>query len=211
VLVTIYQDNTLAYLFLEPVMNFRRYGVKVDVWAAGVITYILLCGYPPFRSETNSQEELFDAILASELTFPREHWDHISDSARDLICGALTLDANQRLSASDVLRHPWVAVRTARKCLLSDRMRILACSSCFMETKELLGILVLAFCGRKSGDVDFNFARKANEPGYFETDDTFMLFFSLIRPHFFNDMIFGCSKIAQQNSVTSKQSFLNNF
>ncbi|XP_075806476.1 serine/threonine-protein kinase DCLK2 isoform X4 [Microtus pennsylvanicus] len=59
------------------------YGLKVDVWAAGVITYILLCGFPPFRSENNLQEDLFDQILAGKLEFPAPYWDNITDSAKD--------------------------------------------------------------------------------------------------------------------------------
>uniref|UniRef100_A0AAZ3QRA5 Serine/threonine-protein kinase DCLK2 n=1 Tax=Oncorhynchus tshawytscha TaxID=74940 RepID=A0AAZ3QRA5_ONCTS len=58
------------------------YGLKVDIWAAGVITYILLCGFPPFRSENNIQEELFDQILKGELEFPSPDWDTVSLPAK---------------------------------------------------------------------------------------------------------------------------------
>uniref|UniRef100_A0A3B5QVI8 Serine/threonine-protein kinase DCLK2 n=1 Tax=Xiphophorus maculatus TaxID=8083 RepID=A0A3B5QVI8_XIPMA len=58
------------------------YGLKVDIWAAGVIAYILLCGFPPFRSENNVQEELFDQILRGKLEFPSPDWDNISLSAK---------------------------------------------------------------------------------------------------------------------------------
>uniref|UniRef100_A0A8C4NT85 Serine/threonine-protein kinase DCLK2 n=1 Tax=Dicentrarchus labrax TaxID=13489 RepID=A0A8C4NT85_DICLA len=58
------------------------YGLKVDIWAAGVITYILLCGFPPFRSESNMQEDLFDQILLGRLEFPSPYWDNITDSAK---------------------------------------------------------------------------------------------------------------------------------
>uniref|UniRef100_A0A8D0A8R9 Serine/threonine-protein kinase DCLK2 n=1 Tax=Sander lucioperca TaxID=283035 RepID=A0A8D0A8R9_SANLU len=58
------------------------YGLKVDIWAAGVITYILLCGFPPFRSENNVQEELFDQILRGKLEFPSPDWDAISLPAK---------------------------------------------------------------------------------------------------------------------------------
>lgn len=59
-----------------------RYGLKVDIWAAGVITYILLCGFPPFRSEKNQQDELFEQILLGKLEFPAPYWDNISVSAK---------------------------------------------------------------------------------------------------------------------------------
>lgn len=58
------------------------YGLKVDIWAAGVITYILLCGFPPFRSDNNLQEDLFDQILIGKLEFPSPYWDNITDSAK---------------------------------------------------------------------------------------------------------------------------------
>ncbi|XP_019621245.1 PREDICTED: serine/threonine-protein kinase DCLK1-like isoform X1 [Branchiostoma belcheri] len=89
------------------------YGLKVDVWAAGVITYILLCGFPPFRSDTNDQEELFDQILSGDVSFPSPFWDGISESAKELISSMLQVEAGERCSAAEVLEHPWVADDTA--------------------------------------------------------------------------------------------------
>uniref|UniRef100_A0A3P8RB10 Serine/threonine-protein kinase DCLK2 n=1 Tax=Astatotilapia calliptera TaxID=8154 RepID=A0A3P8RB10_ASTCA len=84
------------------------YGLKVDIWAAGVITYILLCGFPPFRSENNQQEDLFDQILQGRLDFPSPYWDNITDSAKELIGKMLQVNAEARYTAQDVLSHPWV-------------------------------------------------------------------------------------------------------
>uniref|UniRef100_A0A3B4G6G7 Serine/threonine-protein kinase DCLK2 n=1 Tax=Pundamilia nyererei TaxID=303518 RepID=A0A3B4G6G7_9CICH len=84
------------------------YGLKVDIWAAGVITYILLCGFPPFRSENNQQEDLFDQILRGRLDFPSPYWDNITDSAKELIGKMLQVNAEARYTAQDVLSHPWV-------------------------------------------------------------------------------------------------------
>ncbi|TSL61170.1 Serine/threonine-protein kinase DCLK2 [Bagarius yarrelli] len=86
------------------------YGLKVDIWAAGVITYILLCGFPPFRSERNQQEELFEQILRGRLEFPSPYWDNISASARDLIGKMLQVNVSGRYTAEEVLSHPWVLV-----------------------------------------------------------------------------------------------------
>ncbi|MEQ2241838.1 Serine/threonine-protein kinase dclk2 [Ilyodon furcidens] len=88
--------------------RFVCYGLKVDIWAAGVITYILLCGFPPFRSENNQQEDLFDQILLGMLDFPSPYWDNITDSAKDLIRKMLLVNAEARFTAKDVLSHPWV-------------------------------------------------------------------------------------------------------
>ncbi|XP_041659965.1 serine/threonine-protein kinase DCLK1b [Cheilinus undulatus] len=83
------------------------YGLKVDIWAAGVITYILLCGFPPFRGGED-QEVLFEQILKGALEFPAPHWDNVSDSAKALITGMLQVEGNQRFTAVQVLDHPWV-------------------------------------------------------------------------------------------------------
>ncbi|XP_075889258.1 serine/threonine-protein kinase DCLK2 isoform X1 [Nelusetta ayraudi] len=84
------------------------YGLKVDIWAAGVITYILLCGFPPFRSESNLQEDLFEQILQGRLDFPSPFWDNITDSAKELIGKMLQVDSEARYTAQDILSHPWV-------------------------------------------------------------------------------------------------------
>ncbi|XP_074480434.1 serine/threonine-protein kinase DCLK2-like [Sebastes fasciatus] len=84
------------------------YGLKVDIWAAGVITYILLCGFPPFRSENNVQEELFDQILRGKLEFPSPDWDAISLPAKMLISQMLQVNVDTRFTAEEILSHPWV-------------------------------------------------------------------------------------------------------
>ncbi|XP_066237129.1 serine/threonine-protein kinase DCLK1 isoform X2 [Saccopteryx leptura] len=84
------------------------YGLKVDIWAAGVITYILLCGFPPFRGSGGDQEVLFDQILMGQVDFPSPYWDNVSDSAKELITMMLLVHVDQRFSAVQVLEHPWV-------------------------------------------------------------------------------------------------------
>ncbi|XP_034020911.1 serine/threonine-protein kinase DCLK2-like [Thalassophryne amazonica] len=88
------------------------YGLKVDIWAAGVIAYILLCGFPPFRSENNVQEELFDQILRGKLEFPSPDWDNISLPAKMLISQMLQVNVDARFTAEEVLSHPWVTDET---------------------------------------------------------------------------------------------------
>lgn len=87
------------------------YGLQVDVWAMGVIMYILLCGFPPFVSQTNNQDELFDQILSGRFEFMSPYWDDISASAKELIQGMLQVDVNERFTANQVLRHPWLEHR----------------------------------------------------------------------------------------------------
>ncbi|XP_077135421.1 serine/threonine-protein kinase DCLK2 isoform X2 [Ranitomeya variabilis] len=85
------------------------YGLKVDIWAAGVITYILLCGFPPFRSENNLQEDLFDQILIGKLEFPSPYWDNITESAKELISCMLQVNVEDRFTADQILSHAWVS------------------------------------------------------------------------------------------------------
>ncbi|XP_034543692.1 serine/threonine-protein kinase DCLK2 isoform X2 [Notolabrus celidotus] len=99
--------GTPTYVAPE-IISESGYGLKVDIWAAGVITYILLCGFPPFRSESNLQEDLFDQILLGQLYFPSPYWDNITDSAKGLISKMLTVNAEARYTAQDILSHPWV-------------------------------------------------------------------------------------------------------
>ncbi|XP_014233574.1 serine/threonine-protein kinase GD17699 [Trichogramma pretiosum] len=84
------------------------YGLKIDVWAAGVILYILLCGFPPFVSTDNEQEKLFEQILSGFYEFTSPYWDNISLTAKELISNMLQAQPEIRFSAEDVLDHPWL-------------------------------------------------------------------------------------------------------
>jgi serine/threonine protein kinase len=82
------------------------YGLEVDMWAVGVVMYILLCGYPPFYAEDD--DEVFDQILTGDFEFPSPHWDSISAEAKDLIKQCLIVDPAKRIKAAAALEHPWV-------------------------------------------------------------------------------------------------------
>ena len=84
------------------------YGLEVDNWAIGVITYILLCGFPPFRSVNRDQNELFDIIVRGEFEFISPYWDNISDGAMDLIRKLLIVNPKKRYTADQILKHSWI-------------------------------------------------------------------------------------------------------
>ncbi|VDM32610.1 unnamed protein product [Hydatigera taeniaeformis] len=90
----------------------KGYGKEVDCWAIGVITYILLCGYPPFYDE--SDQELFRQIQKAHYEFDSPYWDEISDSAKSFIRSLLQKDPSQRASCTQALAHPWIAKNAAR-------------------------------------------------------------------------------------------------
>ncbi|NXF32993.1 DCLK3 kinase, partial [Nyctibius bracteatus] len=102
--------GTPTYVAPE-ILAEKGYGLEVDMWAAGVILYILLCGFPPFRSQERDQEELFQIIQLGHYEFLSPYWDNISAAAKDLITRLLIVDPQKRYTARQVLQHPWI--RTA--------------------------------------------------------------------------------------------------
>ncbi|XP_057793554.1 calcium-dependent protein kinase 11-like [Salvia miltiorrhiza] len=92
--------------YVAPEVLHKYYGPEIDVWSAGVILYILLCGVPPFWAETDNG--IFRQILKGKIDFVSEPWPHISDSAKDLVKKMLERDPKQRISAHEVLCHPWI-------------------------------------------------------------------------------------------------------
>ncbi|MBA0607236.1 hypothetical protein Godav_019572 [Gossypium davidsonii] len=94
--------------YVAPEVLRKHYGPEADVWSAGVITYILLSGVPPFWGET--EQEIFNEVLNGELDFSSDPWPNISESAKDLVTKMLDRDTKRRIKAHEVLRHPWVQV-----------------------------------------------------------------------------------------------------
>ena len=84
----------------------RGYGLEVDYWSIGVILYTMLCGFHPFNEDTN--EALFESIKAGVFSFPAEFWEGVSDMAKDLIVQCLKVNPKERITAKDMLMHPWM-------------------------------------------------------------------------------------------------------
>ena len=97
--------GTPGYLAPE-VVRREFYNQAVDVWACGVILYILLVGYPPFWDE--DQHRLYAQIRAGSIEFPSPEWDSVTDEAKDLISRLIKVDAKERLTADQALSHPWI-------------------------------------------------------------------------------------------------------
>ncbi|KAJ2997941.1 hypothetical protein HDV02_005036 [Globomyces sp. JEL0801] len=107
--------GTPGYVAPE-VLRKKGYGPQVDMWSLGVITYILLCGYPPFFDLNNA--ELFKKIMAGKYQFDRPWWDKISETgielyllillAKDFITRLLVVDPNVRWTAKMALEHPFI-------------------------------------------------------------------------------------------------------
>lgn len=91
---------------MAPEVLRRNYGPDVDVWSAGVILYILLCGVPPFWAET--EEGIAHAIVRGSIDFERDPWPKVSDEAKHLVKSMLDPNPNSRLTVEEVLEHPWI-------------------------------------------------------------------------------------------------------
>ena len=98
------QADGTAY-YIAPEVLKGEYDEKCDIWACGVIFYILLCGYPPFNGETD--DEIYEAVLSGKFQFPEEDWDQVSQEAKDLIKKMLTKDPKKRISALYSMQDVW--------------------------------------------------------------------------------------------------------
>ena len=108
--------GTPCYIAPE-VISGTGYDNKVDCWSLGVILYVMLCGFPPFYAEENS--ELFAQIKSGKFEFHSPYWDTISDSAKDLINKLLIVEPQKRLSTEEILNHPWLTQSNYSKNTLS--------------------------------------------------------------------------------------------
>ncbi|TYJ06719.1 hypothetical protein E1A91_A12G254200v1 [Gossypium mustelinum] len=102
----IFKDLVGSAYYVAPEVLRRRYGHEADIWSAGVILYILLSGVPPFYGET--EQSIFDSILRGNIDFASDPWPFVSSSAKDLVRKMLRHDPKDRLSAVEVLNHPWI-------------------------------------------------------------------------------------------------------
>eukprot|EP01123_Difflugia_compressa_P013375 TRINITY_DN615_c0_g1_i1.p1 TRINITY_DN615_c0_g1~~TRINITY_DN615_c0_g1_i1.p1 ORF type:complete len:472 (+),score=95.17 TRINITY_DN615_c0_g1_i1:51-1466(+) len=97
------------------VLRGQPYDNSVDIWSIGVITYILLCGFPPFYGNTDQQ--IFEKILKVDYDFPSPDWDAISGEAKDFIKKILVQDPTKRPTALQALEMDWIKNKAPTKPL----------------------------------------------------------------------------------------------
>ncbi|XP_074104514.1 calcium/calmodulin-dependent protein kinase II isoform X6 [Cotesia typhae] len=130
--------GTPGYLSPE-VLKKEPYGKPVDIWACGVILYILLVGYPPFWDE--DQHRLYGQIKAGAYDYPSPEWDTVTPEARNLINQMLTVNPSRRITASDALRHPWICQRE-RVASVVHRQETVDCLKKFNARRKLKGAIL---------------------------------------------------------------------
>ncbi|XP_029140602.1 calcium/calmodulin-dependent protein kinase type II subunit alpha [Protobothrops mucrosquamatus] len=130
--------GTPGYLSPE-VLRKDPYGKAVDLWACGVILYILLVGYPPFWDE--DQHRLYQQIKAGAYDFPSPEWDTVTPEAKDLINKMLTINPSKRITAAEALKHPWISHRsTVASCM--HRQETVDCLKKFNARRKLKGAIL---------------------------------------------------------------------
>jgi serine/threonine protein kinase len=92
--------------YMAPELLKGSYTKSADIWAIGIVAYILLCGYPPFNGDTDPL--IFDNIESANLEFPNRAWSNKSSMAKDFINCLLSRDTHMRFSAEEALLHPWI-------------------------------------------------------------------------------------------------------
>uniref|UniRef100_A0A8C5LS20 calcium/calmodulin-dependent protein kinase n=1 Tax=Leptobrachium leishanense TaxID=445787 RepID=A0A8C5LS20_9ANUR len=130
--------GTPGYLSPE-VLRKDPYGKPVDMWACGVILYILLVGYPPFWDE--DQHRLYQQIKAGAYDFPSPEWDTVTPEAKDLINKMLTINPAKRITAAEALKHPWICQRSTVASMM-HRQETVDCLKKFNARRKLKGAIL---------------------------------------------------------------------
>uniref|UniRef100_A0A3Q1CRN7 calcium/calmodulin-dependent protein kinase n=1 Tax=Amphiprion ocellaris TaxID=80972 RepID=A0A3Q1CRN7_AMPOC len=135
--------GTPGYLSPE-VLRKEAYGKPVDIWACGVILYILLVGYPPFWDE--DQHKLYQQIKAGAYDFPSPEWDTVTPEAKNLINQMLTINPAKRITAQEALKHPWVCQRSTVASMM-HRQETVECLKKFNARRKLKSLTIIHMDG----------------------------------------------------------------
>ncbi|OMJ77221.1 hypothetical protein SteCoe_23215 [Stentor coeruleus] len=92
--------------YMSPEILKGHYNISTDIWSAGVVLYIMLCGYPPFYAESDT--EIFKKILIGNFSFRGHQWHQVSNRAKDLIRNMLIVNTDLRFTSSQILEHSWL-------------------------------------------------------------------------------------------------------
>ncbi|XP_042166994.1 calcium/calmodulin-dependent protein kinase type II subunit beta isoform X2 [Oncorhynchus tshawytscha] len=153
--------GTPGYLSPE-VLRKEAYGKPVDIWACGVILYILLVGYPPFWDE--DQHKLYQQIKAGAYDFPSPEWDSVTPEAKNLINQMLTINPAKRITAQEALKHPWVSQRSTVASMM-HRQETVECLKKFNARRKLKGAVLTAMLVTRN----FSVGRQSTSPASITT------------------------------------------
>lgn len=92
--------------YVAPQVLKGKYNQQCDIWATGVLLYILLCGYPPFNGKTES--EVLRKVEDGLFSFPDQDWKNVSAEAKTLVRRMLAYSPSDRYTAEAALQDPWI-------------------------------------------------------------------------------------------------------
>ncbi|XP_078387142.1 calcium/calmodulin-dependent protein kinase type II subunit gamma isoform X3 [Cetorhinus maximus] len=151
--------GTPGYLSPE-VLRKDPYGKPVDIWACGVILYILLVGYPPFWDE--DQHKLYQQIKAGAYDFPSPEWDTVTPEAKNLINQMLTINPAKRITATEALKHPWVCQRSTVASMM-HRQETVECLRKFNARRKLKGAILTTMLATRNFSAAKNLLNKKTD------------------------------------------------
>ncbi|XP_069070407.1 calcium/calmodulin-dependent protein kinase type II subunit beta isoform X18 [Pleurodeles waltl] len=160
--------GTPGYLSPE-VLRKEAYGKPVDIWACGVILYILLVGYPPFWDE--DQHKLYQQIKAGAYDFPSPEWDTVTPEAKNLINQMLTINPAKRITAHEALKHPWVCQRSTVASMM-HRQETVECLKKFNARRKLKGAILTTMLATRNFSAAKSLLNKKTDGGKPQTNST---------------------------------------
>ncbi|XP_071808752.1 calcium/calmodulin-dependent protein kinase type II delta chain-like isoform X5 [Asterias amurensis] len=167
--------GTPGYLSPE-VLKKDPYGRAVDIWACGVILYILLVGYPPFWDE--DQHRLYSQIKAGSYDYPSPEWDTVTTEAKQLIDSMLTVNPAKRITAGEALKHAWIS-NSEHVASGMHRQETVDCLKKFNARRKLKGAILTTMLatrnfstGGKTVVKKDNDIKESQESSVVEDDDT---------------------------------------
>ncbi|XP_041737841.1 calcium/calmodulin-dependent protein kinase type II subunit gamma isoform X10 [Coregonus clupeaformis] len=160
--------GTPGYLSPE-VLRKDPYGKPVDIWACGVVLYILLVGYPPFWDE--DQHKLYQQIKAGAYDFPSPEWDTVTPEAKNLINQMLTINPAKRITADQALKHPWVCQRSTVASMM-HRQETVECLRKFNARRKLKGAILTTMLVTRNFSACKSLLNKKSDGGVKEPQTT---------------------------------------
>ena len=105
--ITFMTNQVGTSYYMSPEIHSGKYDRSCDIWAIGIVTYILLAGYPPFNGDND--DEVQRSTQVGCFIFKRQVWDKLSMNCRDFVYRLLCSHEDKRItSAEEAICHPWM-------------------------------------------------------------------------------------------------------
>lgn len=106
--------------YISPQILKGQYGKECDIWSLGILWYVLLTGFPPFKS--NNLNEIYKTIISDGIEFERRIWKHKSAESIDFVKKWLIYDPSTRITPTEGLEHPWITQTEDEKSIIDEKL-----------------------------------------------------------------------------------------